>query len=72
MQDVLFYALPEHAHYYSEILNLLESDGLRAAASHATTCALYCKYDLMRLERVVGGSRARKMVSAESAHFMFC
>ena len=38
----------------------------------ATTCALYCKYDLMRLERVVGGSRARKMVSAESAHFMFC
>ena len=78
-QDVLFYSLPEHAGFYSEILNLLETDGLPAAAAaaggptHAGVSALFCKYDVLQLERVVGTGRARKMVApGDSSTFMFC
>ena len=79
MQDVLFYSLPEHCHYYSEILNLLEMDGLPAASAagggpmHACVSALFCKYDMMQLERIVGSSRAKKMIGTKDSNtFMFC
>ena len=83
LQDILLYSLPEHGHFYSEILNLLETDGLPAASAavggagggvvHASVAALFCRFDLLQLERVVGSSRAKKMVtSTESNTFMFC
>lgn len=63
---MLFYAPPENAHFYSEILNLLEFDGLPAGqrgaahdgsdAAHATVSALFCKYDLQVRRRSAGAA----------------
>ncbi|GBF92110.1 hypothetical protein Rsub_04457 [Raphidocelis subcapitata] len=39
VQDVVFYGLPEHAHFYSEILNLLEGSAAAAPAPGAATAA---------------------------------
>ncbi len=73
VQDILFYALPEHAHYYSEIVNMLQASALTVpAATHATITTLFCRFDLLALERVVGAARARKMMAATVSTFLYC
>lgn len=70
LQDLYFYQLPEHAHYYTELLNLLTSaEGIEAG--HATVTALFSKFDALRLGRVAGSSRAQKMLKATSKTFLF-
>ncbi|KXZ45449.1 hypothetical protein GPECTOR_54g190 [Gonium pectorale] len=80
IKDILFYGLPEHGHYYSELVNLLEEGGGAAGGAgsggsslpHATVTALFCPWDVLALERVVGSSRARSMLRGESGTYMFC
>lgn len=73
LQDIVFYGLPDHAHFYSELVNLVQSGtGSTAAAHHATITTLFCKFDALALGRVVGNSRAAKMLAAETPTFMFC
>jgi U3 small nucleolar RNA-associated protein 25 len=87
VRDVVFYGLPEHAHYYPELLNLLEEAGgggggggsaalasAAAAARHeATSAALFCRWDAPALARVVGESRAKRMLADKrTPTFMFC
>jgi U3 small nucleolar RNA-associated protein 25 len=81
----VFYALPEHAHFYSELLNLSEGAAAAAAPGPApeaaaaeaaagaqgSVAALFCRYDALALARVVGAARARKMLAAESGTFLF-
>ena len=42
MQDVLFYQLPLHAHFYSELVNAIGGEG---AAAHATVTTLFTPED---------------------------
>ncbi|GFR41586.1 hypothetical protein Agub_g2307, partial [Astrephomene gubernaculifera] len=79
IKDILFYGLPDHGHYYSELVNLLEEGGGAAAAGgaaagahQATVTALFCGWDVLQLERVVGSGRARRMLRGESGTYMFC
>ena len=70
MQDLYFYQLPEHAHFYNELVKLLASaDSLDAA--HSTVTVMFSKVDALRLERVVGSKNARRMQKAASKTFMF-
>ncbi len=70
---MLFYGLPEHAGYYAELLNLLEEGGAGGGGgAHATVTSLFCRWDLLQLERVVGSARARRMLGGESGTYMFC
>lgn len=56
VQNVIFYAPPEHAQFYGELLAFpFLDEGIDA--SDVTVKVLYSKYDAMRLERLVG-SRA--------------
>ncbi|GIL58206.1 hypothetical protein Vafri_13325 [Volvox africanus] len=75
IKDLLFYGLPDHCEYYSELVNLLEEAG-GATTSHgphqATVTALFCPWDVMQLERVVGSGRANRMLKGESGTYMFC
>lgn len=75
-QTVAFYALPEHATYYTDVLSFPFAPprpGKSVAADERPTLdagdvsvtALYSRYDLMRLERVVGTKLAHRMVSEE-------
>ena len=73
---VVFYAPPEHAVYYPEFIRAPLS--VRDASSAAPTdpadlqvWTLFCKYDLLRLERVVGASQARKMLTGTDTSYRF-
>lgn len=75
VQDILFYQLPEHSHYYSDIVNMLggASGGDEAfEAAHATVSVLFSPLDAARLERVVGSARVGKMLKGGSRTFLFC
>ncbi|KAG0085254.1 rRNA-binding ribosome biosynthesis protein utp25, partial [Podila epicladia] len=72
-----FYGLPEHPQFYPEMLNLLalpagkeKSRSKHAAVSgledRAMSCtALFTKYDLLKLQRIVGTERASNMCKQE-------
>lgn len=59
IKDIFFYQLPEHPQFYAELANFVEDtiDG-----SMATIHICYSRYDLMRLERIVGSDKAKKMM----------
>ena len=70
VQDLYFYQLPEHAHYYNELVGLLAlGDGVDATNSSVTV--MFSKTDALRLERIVGSRNAKRMQKAASKTFMF-
>lgn len=72
-----FYGLPEHPQFYPEMLNLLAlpSGNVKSRSKHAAatgledramSCtALFTKYDLLKLQRIVGTERANSMCKQE-------
>lgn len=70
-QDLLFYQLPIHSHFYPEMVNLLHARD-ESAMTHATVSVLFTRFDALRLEPIVGGSRARKMLKSSTGTFLFC
>lgn len=73
LQDILFYGVPEHAHFYAEMINLIQTSGSAAGGHHAMITTLFCQFDALALARVVGQSRAAKMLAAASSPtFVFC
>ena len=74
-RQVVFYAPPEHALYYPELVNapLLQRDGREADidASDISVVVLYSKYDLLRLERIVGIAEGRRMVTESRPMWRF-
>ena len=69
-QELVIYQLPEHAHFYAELVNLLESAGPSAAAP--TVTVLFSRFDAARLEGVVGGARAKRMLGGDASTFVLC
>lgn len=61
MRNVIFYAPPDHAEFYTELLSFpFLDDGV--VAEDVTTMVIYSKYDYMRLERIVGSKNVRELV----------
>ncbi|KAK9917706.1 hypothetical protein WJX75_007366 [Coccomyxa subellipsoidea] len=71
VKDLLFYQLPIHSHFYPEMVNLLRARD-ESAMTHATVSVLFTRFDALRLEPIVGGSRARKMLKSSTGTFLFC
>lgn len=75
VQDVVFYALPDHAEFYAEVVSTAYSSaaaaGGHASDSHATVSALFTRFESLQLARVVGSSRAGKMLRNSNATFIF-
>jgi U3 small nucleolar RNA-associated protein 25 len=67
VQSVMFYALPEHPYFYSQVMNYMQDQGTAPAS-----VALFTKYDAMPLERIVGSNRYKKMLSNQKDTFLFC
>ncbi|XP_044488167.1 U3 small nucleolar RNA-associated protein 25 [Mangifera indica] len=66
IQNLIMYSLPERKEFYPEIVNMLEG-------SHNMTCTvLFSRFDMLRLERIVGSAPAKKMVKSEKGVFAFC
>lgn len=73
MQDLLFYQLPEHAHFYSELVGYTEEGSASSSRdAHATITALFNQFDSLQMQRVVGNARSSKMLKSESATFLYC
>jgi len=71
VKDIWFYQLPEHPQFYSELVNFLEEENTPGVGL-ATATVMYSKYDVLRLERVVGSERAKTMVKKKNGTFLFC
>jgi hypothetical protein len=55
------------------MINLVQTSGSAAGGHHATITTLFCQFDALALARVVGQSRAGKMLAAASSPtFVFC
>ncbi|XP_076841849.1 U3 small nucleolar RNA-associated protein 25 homolog isoform X2 [Brachyhypopomus gauderio] len=70
IQNLIFYALPTYAHFYSEVCNMLQVGSLEGVAS-LTCTVLYSRYDAHRLAGVVGGERAAHMLRSKKSVHLF-
>ena len=78
-RHVVFYALPDRPHFYKEFVEMIDPDavskegrpGAVDAAQDGECTILYTKFELFRLERVVGAARARTMLSSERSLHLF-
>lgn len=61
---VVWFGVCENAHFYPEIINMAEEAAQKGQL--VQSLALYDKLDAFLLERVVGSSRCRRMVSDQS------
>ncbi|KAI1060093.1 hypothetical protein LB507_011406 [Fusarium sp. FIESC RH6] len=74
VQRVIFYGLPDNPIFYNEIaggyLSKSEQD-LRLEPGQGTVKVVFSKYDVMKLERVVGSKRVGKMIQDRGDTFEF-
>ncbi|CAG8574404.1 5657_t:CDS:10 [Ambispora leptoticha] len=76
VQHIVFYDLPDHPHFYSELLNLLsitveDSTSKSMSSDNLFSCqVLFTKYDHLKLERIVGSSRVNKMLNVNKNIFI--
>lgn len=90
-RTIVWYGLPDHAVYYSEMLENMfkprdkdsgnakkskapqeeEDDEVDVDVGDVSVMALFCKYDYMRLARIVGTDQARRMVRQDKATWRF-
>ncbi|KAJ2744430.1 rRNA-binding ribosome biosynthesis protein utp25 [Coemansia sp. BCRC 34301] len=69
---LVFYSLPEHPLYYSELLNLMLTSNDETASTELLSCtALYTKYDQLKVERIVGSALASQLLAGERSQFTF-
>jgi U3 small nucleolar RNA-associated protein 25 len=68
IKDVYYYQLPEHPQFYGELANFIDDD-----VSMSTINVTFTKRDSFRLQRIVGTTRAKKMLGKQhSPTFIFC
>ncbi|XP_055604237.1 U3 small nucleolar RNA-associated protein 25 homolog [Uranotaenia lowii] len=73
VRHLVFYQLPAHPQFYSEMINLMaaeyqnKKDGIDA--STMTVTVLWTKYDVLRLSAIIGSEQAAKIAgSVKAAH----
>ncbi|EXX72634.1 Utp25p [Rhizophagus irregularis DAOM 197198w] len=72
IHHVIFYALPDHAHFYSELLNSIQSSSSDKNSNEKITInVIFSKYDKLRLERVVGSGKVSKILQGEKKIYTF-
>ena len=72
---VIFYAPPEHATFYAELTNAPLTSRYETQAvvdaGDLQVWTLFCKYDLLRLERIAGAQQARHMLTGMNTSYHF-
>ena len=69
VREVHFYGVPECAEYYAEMLGFLgaeEAQGGGARVAAPTSTVVFSRLDALRLERVAGSARAKKMLAPDA------
>eukprot|EP00727_Mastigamoeba_balamuthi_P009061 m51a1_g4778 putative digestive organ expansion factor-like (747) ;mRNA; f:40341-43205 len=65
IRSIIFYGLPQYGDYYPEFLNTIHNED-------ASSMAIYTPYEKLQLERIVGSSRAEKLLSSDKTTHLFC
>ncbi|KAL8153767.1 hypothetical protein V2J09_011527 [Rumex salicifolius] len=66
IKNLIIYSLPERKEFYPELVNMLQE-------SHDMSCTvLFSRFDQFRLERIVGNTAAKRLVTSEKDLFLFC
>ncbi|KAJ2820487.1 rRNA-binding ribosome biosynthesis protein utp25, partial [Coemansia furcata] len=72
IHNLVFYSLPEHPLFYTELLNLMLTSNDETASPELLSCtALYTKYDQLKVERIVGSQLASQLLTGERSQFTF-
>jgi len=78
VHNIVFYSLPEHHFFYTDLLNSLNAEGgdtHRLNSSGTTgnnTCVvLFSRYDALELERVVGSKLCKTLLTSQKRTHMF-
>lgn len=61
---MVFYAPPDHAHYYLEMLSSSSTPGIAVEEQEVNCQVVFSRFDLLRLERLCGSENAQKMVGS--------
>ena len=79
LRHVVFYAPPKNAEFYGDMLRMVCQPVHDAHhAGHSTSLAMFSRFDHLELERIVGSTRAERMVHSRddaeacSDTFIFC
>ena len=78
INDMYFYQLPEHPQFYAELGNFVEeATSADGATTISTIQVAFGRFDILRLERIVGTARAKKMLGSKHSQenrdtFVFC
>lgn len=81
-RTIVWYGLPDHGHYYSEMLENVFKPADKAKknnndeeetvdAGDISVIAIFSQYDYLKLERIVGSDLARRMVREEKSIWRF-
>eukprot|EP00978_Attheya_sp_CCMP212_P049544 scaffold678523_cov55-Attheya_sp.AAC.1 len=82
-RHIIFFGVPEHAEFFSGLVNLLHEGPVSLGQSHdednamdidapASCLALFTKYDAHALERTVGTGNCDRMIKSEKSTYLFC
>lgn len=74
VQDVVFYGLPDHPDFYSDLVQMASSasPAARSSQQHASVTVLFTKFDALQLSQIVGSDRASKMFRNSKSTFVIC
>ena len=67
INHLVFYDLPQYPHFYSEIVNFMET---KTESLSPSCTALFSRYDAHKLEGIVGTDRMKKMLRGKSLHMI--
>lgn len=67
IKNLIFYSLPERKEFYPEIMNMLDEGSYDMMST-----ALFSRFDLLKMERIVGTASAKRMISSDKSIFAFC
>ncbi|KAJ2669525.1 rRNA-binding ribosome biosynthesis protein utp25 [Coemansia sp. RSA 1085] len=71
IHHLVFYSLPDHPHFYSELVNLMLTHNNDVSADQLSCTAFYTKFDQLKLERIVGSKLVTQLASSERSQFTF-
>ncbi len=66
-RHIIFYAPPVHAGFYPDLLNVLSTSKIEDGdgATDPSVTVLFNKYDMLRVQRIAGSGRAKRMVKGK-------
>jgi U3 small nucleolar RNA-associated protein 25 len=72
VHQIVWYGVPCIGDFYPDMLNMLGGSG--TSEEEMSSIALFSKFDLYRMQRIVGGKRAQRMCnpSAKKPTYLFC